>query len=106
MIQSVSREKCVCHLLWLSPIWTAWGDEEEITEKTEEVIVTQYDLTKLLADAPKNCWLALNEEQTKIVGRGETMKEAIKDANDNGVKDPIVMWAPKQWTLSVFEVNR
>ncbi len=71
-------------------------------EYEEEAPVSQYDLTSLLADAPRNCWLALNEEQTKIVGRGESIKEAVAEARKNGIEDPIVMWAPKQWMLSVF----
>jgi hypothetical protein len=64
--------------------------------------VTQHDLSVLLAEAPRNCWLALNEEQTKVVGRGETIKEAVAEAQKSGVQDPIVMWAPKQWIPSVF----
>jgi hypothetical protein len=64
--------------------------------------VSQFDLSILLSKAPRNCWLALNEEQTAVVGRGETMMEAVKDANSNGVQDPIVIWAPKTWAPAVF----
>ncbi len=64
--------------------------------------MAQNDLTVLLSSAPRNCWLALNEEQTAIVGRGETMAEAVKDAAKNGVADPIVIWAPKRWTADIF----
>ncbi len=52
------------------------------------------DLSEILANAPRNCWLALNEEQSAIVGRGETLEEAIAEARKNGVEDPIVLWAP------------
>jgi hypothetical protein len=64
--------------------------------------VSQSDLSMLLSKAPRNCWLALNEEQTAVVGRGETMEEAVKEANKNGTQDPIVMWAPKTWAPTVY----
>ena len=62
----------------------------------------QNDLSVLLEKAPRNCWLALNEDQTEVVGRGETMEEAVKEAKKNGVDDPIIMWAPKTWNRSVY----
>jgi len=60
------------------------------------------DLCELLANAPRNCWLALNEDQSEIVGRGETIKEAIAEARRKGVEDPIIIWAPKEWIPVVF----
>lgn len=60
------------------------------------------DLSEILANAPRNCWLALNEEQSEIVGRGETLKEAVAEARKRGVEDPIVIWAPKRWMPTVF----
>jgi len=63
---------------------------------------TVLDLSQLLADAPRNCWLSLDESQTKIIGRGETLEEAIAEAKRAGVDDPIVMWSPKKWMPSVF----
>lgn len=64
--------------------------------------MSQSDLSALLSKAPRNCWLALNEEQTAVVGRGETMEEAVKDANKNGTQDPIVIWAPKAWAPTAY----
>ncbi len=63
----------------------------------------QFDLSTLLSKAPRDCWLALNEEQTVVVGRGETLEEAVKEANANGVQDPIVIWAPKTWVPVVYQ---
>lgn len=67
-----------------------------------EDVVSQSDLSVLLGKSPRDCWLALNEEQTSVVGRGESIEEAMKEANKNGVADPVVIWAPKNWTPSVF----
>ena len=43
------------------------------------------DLSKILENAPGECWLALNEDESKIVGRGEDIREAIEEAKENGV---------------------
>lgn len=61
------------------------------------------DLTGVLKDAPRNCWLALNETETKIVGRGETVKEAVTEAQKAGIEDPIIMWSPKRRIPSVLK---
>jgi len=60
------------------------------------------DLTELLLNASRECWLALNEEQSKIVGRGATILEAVEEAKKNGVDDPIVIWSPKVWTARAY----
>ncbi len=60
------------------------------------------DLSEVLANAPRNCWLALNEEETAIVGRGDTMKGAVEEARRNGVEDAILLWSPKAWIPSVY----
>lgn len=70
--------------------------------RQEVAVVSQNDLSILLSKAPRNCWLALNEEQTAVVGRGESMEEAVKEANAAGVQDPIVIWAPKTWMPTVY----
>ena len=61
-----------------------------------------FDLTKILSDAPRECWLAFNEDQTVIVGRGETVSEAVEEARKHGVQDPIIMWSPKKWIASIY----
>ena len=60
------------------------------------------DLSELLAKAPRDCWLALNENQSEVVGRGETMRDAVEEARKKGVDDPIVLWAPKTWMPQVY----
>ena len=54
-------------------------------------------LSAVLADAARECWLALTEDESAIVGRGATASEAVEEARRAGVQDPILMWAPKQW---------
>jgi hypothetical protein len=55
-----------------------------------------------LTGARRNAWLALDEEETKIVGSGPTLKEAIAQAQANGVNDPVVVWSPPVWRHSIY----
>jgi hypothetical protein len=64
------------------------------------------DLSMLLRSAPRNCWLALSDDESKIVGRGETVADAIEDAKKVGIEDPVVVWSPKTWIPAVLEVGR
>lgn len=64
--------------------------------------MSEKDLSALLSAAPRNCWLALNEQETTVVGRGETMEEAVQEARKNSVSDPIVIWSPGKWIPTVY----
>lgn len=59
------------------------------------------DFNVVLANAPRECWLALTEDGT-IVGRGDTLKEAIEEAKKKAVDDPIVQWVPRTWMPVVY----
>lgn len=63
---------------------------------------TELDLSAVLRNAPRDCWLALTQDQSKVVGRGENMREALDEAKKNGVEDPVLIWAPKVWHPVVF----
>ncbi len=61
-----------------------------------------YDLAGILSEAPRNCWLALNEEETKVIGHGQTIEAAASEAQANGVHDPILVWVPNTWLPQVL----
>jgi hypothetical protein len=63
---------------------------------------TKNSLSQLLTGAARNTWLALSEDETRIVGKGDTVENAVEAARKQGVDDPIIIWAPKQWTPTVF----
>ena len=60
------------------------------------------DLAELLKAAPRNCWLALTQDNRTIVGRGETIQEAVDEAQRNGEGDPVLIWSPKVWAPAVY----
>lgn len=53
-------------------------------------------LLNVLARAPRACWIALNPEETEIVGQGRTIAEALTNARKAGVDDALVLWSPEQ----------
>jgi len=52
------------------------------------------DMTLVLRGAPADKWIALSEDNTRIVGEGDTPAEAIQAAGKNGETDPFVMKVP------------
>jgi hypothetical protein len=60
------------------------------------------DIANLLQNAPRDCWIALDREEKKVLGRGEDIEEAVKEAKENGEDDPVLMWSPKAWTAGVY----
>lgn len=60
-------------------------------------------LSTALANAGRECWLALAEDESAVVGRGETATEAVEEARRVGVQDPILVWAPKHWTIIALQ---
>jgi hypothetical protein len=61
------------------------------------------DLSTLLGDAPRNCWLALSDDESRIVGRGESVAGAVEEARKAGVEDPVMVWSPKTWIPIVLQ---
>lgn len=61
------------------------------------------DLSTLLQNAPRNCWLAISDDESKIVGRGESVAEALEEAKRVGVEDPVIVWSPKTWVPLILE---
>lgn len=60
------------------------------------------DLSTILSTAPRECWLALAQDESKIVGRGEDIAEAVEEAKENGESDPVLLWSPKEWLPVIY----
>ncbi len=60
------------------------------------------DISSILEKAPRECWLALSHDETRVVGRGENIKEAADEAKENNEDDPVLIWAPKEWIPAVY----
>jgi hypothetical protein len=52
---------------------------------------------ELLNSAPLDSWIALSEDETKIVATGSTYEEAVRNSEKAGVADPLLVKTPKAW---------
>ncbi len=56
----------------------------------------------MLAETPPNQWVALSEDESRIVATGRTMEEAVSAAAANGVEEPILIKNPNKWGHMVY----
>jgi hypothetical protein len=56
----------------------------------------------VLASAPRDRWLALATDESKVVGTGRSLEEALQEAIKNGVQEPVMMWSPKSWLPTAY----
>jgi hypothetical protein len=55
-----------------------------------------------LRSAPLDSWIALSQDETKIVATGATYEEVARKSELAGVDDPVIVKTPKAWVpLSV-----
>ncbi|MBI3290306.1 hypothetical protein HYZ78_02830 [Candidatus Microgenomates bacterium] len=59
------------------------------------------NLTKVLSPKYANKWVALDEEQKKVVSYGKSPKEALEKANKDGIKKPVVTFVIKDYGFLV-----
>lgn len=52
------------------------------------------DLSLVLKDAPPGEWIALSFDESRIVGHGETIEEAVKGAKEAGEDRHILIRMP------------
>jgi len=50
-----------------------------------------------LKSAPLDSWVALSEDETKVVAVGSTYEEAVSKSESAGVSDPVLIKTPKSW---------
>jgi len=50
-----------------------------------------------LRSAPLDSWVALSEDESKIISTGSTYDEAVKKSEEAGVADPLMVKTPKEW---------
>ena len=52
---------------------------------------------RLLRQAKPESWIALSEDESKVVGCGATYREAVEDAQRNGYEEPVLIKVPERW---------
>jgi hypothetical protein len=57
---------------------------------------------ELLRTAPLDSWLALSEDETRLVAAGKDLQQVVAEAHANGVANPVVLKTPKRWLPRAF----
>ena len=52
---------------------------------------------KVLRSAPLDSWIALSEDESKIVAVGTSYDEVVVKSENAGVSDPVLIKTPKSW---------
>ena len=50
-----------------------------------------------LRGAPPNSWIALSEDESRVIATGATYEEAVKKSEEAGVGEPIMIKTPSTW---------
>jgi hypothetical protein len=51
----------------------------------------------ILRSAPLDSWIALSEDESRIVAVGKTYAEAVQKSEEAGVAEPLILRTPKSW---------
>lgn len=57
---------------------------------------------RLLREAKPESWIALSDDETAVVGKGDTYAAAVADAERNGAQEPVLIRVPKAWIPRVY----
>ena len=50
-----------------------------------------------LGSAPLDAWIALAEDESRVVATGATYEEVVRKSDEAGVQDPLIVKTPKSW---------
>jgi hypothetical protein len=51
-----------------------------------------------LRSAPLDSWVALSDDESRVVGLGKTYDEAVRESENAGVHDPLIVKTPVKWS--------
>lgn len=57
---------------------------------------------RILADAAPNTWVALSQDESRVVANGENYTQAVENAEDAGESDPVLIRVPDSWRPMVL----
>jgi hypothetical protein len=58
--------------------------------------------TEILRTAKPNSWLALSEDESRVVGVGDTYADAVEMAAQQGIDEPVLIKTPEEWVTLIF----
>ena len=55
-----------------------------------------------LRNAPGDGWVAFSEDEERVVAYGATYDEAVAEADQKGVRNPVMVKVPQDWSDRVL----
>ena len=65
-------------------------------------VVNQKQRLQVLQNAPPNSWVALSEDESRVIGVAATYDDAVDLAAKEGIEDPVLLKTPEEWLAPVF----
>jgi hypothetical protein len=57
---------------------------------------------KILREAEPGAWVAFSQDESHVVGYGQTYDAAVKAAEEAGEDEPVITRVPTDWASRVF----
>jgi hypothetical protein len=57
---------------------------------------------RVLRESAPDTWIAFSEDESQVVARAPTYEEAVQQAANAGVSDPVLIKTPSDWTPLVL----
>jgi hypothetical protein len=70
----------------------------EVTKRT----LCSDDRLRILREAPRDCWIAIVEEQSRIVASGPEFSDVVDEAERLGFSDPLMIRTARVWAPTCF----
>lgn len=60
------------------------------------------DVSKLLADVPKGAWVALSNDEDRVIAYAADLQEVLRKSKEAGESDPIITRVPEAETATLL----
>lgn len=60
------------------------------------------DVSKLLASVPKGAWVALSNDEDRVIAYAAELQEVLRKAKEAGESDPIITRVPEAETATLL----
>lgn len=64
--------------------------------------MSSQERTEILLKAPPRTWIALSDDESRVVAYAPSYEEAVEKAEASGESDPILIMTPDSWQHMVL----
>jgi hypothetical protein len=75
--------------------WPGWLNFVDLIEQAKR-------RAEALLNAPLDRWVALSEDESRVVADGSTYDEVVRKAEAAGVSEPVIIKTPHDWTPHIM----